>query len=110
MCSALNSSSPWPPTRAAFLSTTKVAVVVEVTAFTSTYVKKIDDEEYRGIDFSYIGRTNFFCLSWNPVLWIRNILVRIRIRTTGFGSDPAFSSVADKMPTKNNKFFLLIIF
>ncbi len=64
-CSALNSSSPLPPTRAAFLSITKVAaVVVEVTAVTSTYVKKIDDEEYRGIEF-FLHRTDDFFLSFS---------------------------------------------
>ncbi len=47
---------------------------------------------------------------WKAVFWIRNILVRIRIRTTDSRIQIRiqillFSSVADKMPTKNKFFF-----
>jgi hypothetical protein len=62
----------------------------------------------------------FFCIDdlrkynkHNSLLWIRDILVRIRIRGSvplTFGSGSCFlSSVADKMPTKNFfEVFLLI--
>jgi hypothetical protein len=42
------------------------------------------------------------------VLWIRDILVRIRIRGSiplVSDPDPAFLSAADKMPTKKYGFF-----
>ncbi len=98
---------------------------VEVTPSLSRRPKwrKFTHEE-TGNWVSYIGRTNFSVYLWNPVLWIRDILVRIQIRgsvtlTKGFrfGSGSCFlkffayyffryiSSVKKKSKNSRNQVF-----